>query len=61
MDFHGRTMAALQADVALEQITSAPVVAEIARIKEITVDKAVKEIQALMKRVELFFAELGVE
>ncbi|MGD8760128.1 MAG: hypothetical protein PVJ07_07725, partial [Anaerolineales bacterium] len=61
MDFHGRTMAALQADVALERIASAPVVAEIARIKEITVDKAVKEIQALMKRVELFFAELGVE
>jgi V/A-type H+-transporting ATPase subunit A len=61
MDFHTRTMSALRAGVPLERITASPQVAEIARMKEIPVKDAVKEIQALMKRVELFFAELGVE
>jgi hypothetical protein len=37
------------------------VVVEIGRMKEIRVDRAEKEIQALLDRVNYSFAELGVE
>jgi V/A-type H+-transporting ATPase subunit A len=60
MDFHHRTMAALQAGVPLDKVTTLPVLAEIARMKELLVDTAEKEIKALMDRVRFSFAEWGV-
>jgi V/A-type H+-transporting ATPase subunit A len=58
--FHHQAEAALQAGVELERITSLPVVAEIARMKEIKADQAVEQIQALMARACSSFVELGV-
>jgi V/A-type H+-transporting ATPase subunit A len=61
LDFFHRIQAALQADVPLEQVTSLPVIADIARMKELQVDEAEEAIKALMDRVRFSFAELGVE
>jgi V/A-type H+-transporting ATPase subunit A len=61
LDFYHRTQAAQEADVHLEQITSLPVVAEIARLKELPCEGADVSIQGLMNRVRLCFAELGVD
>jgi V/A-type H+-transporting ATPase subunit A len=58
--FHRQTEAAMEAGVELERITGLPVVAEIARMKEIETDQAVEQIQALMARACSNFSELGV-
>jgi hypothetical protein len=42
----------------LERITSLLVVGDIARMKEIEVDQAEREIKSIMDRVEYSFAEL---
>jgi V/A-type H+/Na+-transporting ATPase subunit A len=60
MDFHRRTQAALEADIPLERVTDLPVIAQIARMKERPVDEAEEAIKALLDRVRLSFAELGV-
>jgi len=60
MDFYRRSEAALELDIPLEIITSLAVIPEIARMKELSVEKAEKQIQALMDRVRFSFAELGV-
>jgi V/A-type H+-transporting ATPase subunit A len=60
LDFGNRAQAAIQANVPLEQIAALPVVAEIARMKELPADEAEKTIQALMDRIRFSFAELGV-
>ena len=60
MDFHHRTQAALQAGVPLEKVGALPVVAEIARMKEITVEEVEASIRAVMDRVRFSFAEWGV-
>ena len=46
--------------IALQQITTLPVLAEIARMKEIPVDEAEGKIKALLDRVHFHFAEWGV-
>jgi V/A-type H+-transporting ATPase subunit A len=60
MDFHHHTMSALQAGVPLDKVTTLPVLADIARMKELPVDTAENEIKALMDRVRFSFAEWGV-
>jgi V/A-type H+-transporting ATPase subunit A len=60
LDFAHRAQAAIQARVPLEQIENLPVVAEIARMKELPADEAELTIQALMDRTRFSFAEFGV-
>jgi hypothetical protein len=60
LDFGHRAQAAIQANIPLEQITVLPVVAEIARMKELPADEAEKTIKALMDRIRFSFAEYGV-
>jgi hypothetical protein len=60
MDFYHHTQIALEAKIPLERVTALPVVYDIARMKEIGVDIAEKEIQAIMDRVQFSFADLGV-
>lgn len=61
IDFSHHTQRALENGIDLKRITDLPVVAEIARMKEIPVDKAVKAIQELIKSVKLNFTELGLD
>ena len=61
MDFYHYTQSALDAEIPLERITSLPVVNDIARMKELPVEKAEIEIQRIMDRVRFSFAEMGVE
>jgi V/A-type H+-transporting ATPase subunit A len=60
MDFHHRTQSALQAGIPLEKVTALPIIAEIARMKEIQVETAEVSIKSLMDRVRFGFAEWGV-
>ncbi len=60
MDFYHHTQAALDAKIPLERLTSLPVVSDIARMKEIPMDTAEKEIRTIMDRVHFSFADLGV-
>jgi V/A-type H+/Na+-transporting ATPase subunit A len=60
LDFYHRCQRAMSAGVSLDQITALPVIAEIGRLKELEVEKAENEIQALMDRVSFSFAEWGV-
>jgi V/A-type H+-transporting ATPase subunit A len=60
MDFYRRSQEALEANIALEKITGLAVIAEIARMKELSSEKAEKQIQSLMDKVRFSFAELGV-
>src|SRR4030065_257947 len=61
MDFHQHTQKALEAGIALEQVLALPVVQEIARMKELAVEQAGRNIQALMDRIRFSFAEMGVD
>jgi V/A-type H+-transporting ATPase subunit A len=61
MDFYHYTQSALEVEIPLERVTSLPVVSDIARMKELPVEKAEKEIQSIMDRVRFSFAEMGVE
>ena len=61
MDFYFRTQSALDANVPLDQITSLPVVADIARLKELETNEAQNAIKSIMDRVRFSFAELGVD
>jgi V/A-type H+-transporting ATPase subunit A len=58
MDFYRRAQSSMESKVPLERITSLPVVADIARMKEIEVDVSEKEIKIIMDRVQYSFAEL---
>jgi V/A-type H+-transporting ATPase subunit A len=60
MDFYHHTRAALEAKIPLDRVTALPVIADIARMKEIQVDIAEKEIRAIMDRVQFSIADLGV-
>lgn len=60
LDFHHLTQTAVQSNIPLDKITALPVVVEIGRMKEIRPDRAEKEIQVLLDRVNYSFAELGV-
>jgi V/A-type H+-transporting ATPase subunit A len=60
MEFYHLTQAALAAHQPLETIIKLPVVAEIARMKEIPPERAENEMGALLDRVRYSFAELGV-
>jgi len=60
MDFHHRTQSALQSGVPLQKVSALPVVAEIARMKELPVDEAETNIKMVMDRVRFSFAEWGV-
>ncbi len=61
LDFYHRALAALETGVPLEQVTGLPVIAQIARMKELPVDEAEGAIKSIMERVRFSFAELGVE
>jgi V/A-type H+-transporting ATPase subunit A len=61
MDFYHYTQTALEAEIPLERVTSLPVVNDIARMKELPIETAEKEIQTIMDRVRFSFAEMGVE
>ncbi|MBI3962027.1 MAG: V-type ATP synthase subunit A [Deinococcus sp.] len=50
--FHQRTTTALAAGTPLERITSLPIVAEMARMKELPVEDAPGQLQALIQRIE---------
>jgi V/A-type H+/Na+-transporting ATPase subunit A len=60
MEFYHHTQAALEAKIPLERITALPVVSDIARMKEITMDSAEKEIRTIMDRVQFIFADMEV-
>jgi V/A-type H+-transporting ATPase subunit A len=60
MDFYHHTQTALEAKIPLDRLTSLPVVSDIARMKEIPMDIAEKEIRTIMDRVQFSFADLGV-
>ena len=60
MDFHHHTQTALKAGVSLAQVTNLPVVAEIARMKELPVASAEDEIKRLAEHTQAAFAGLGV-
>jgi V/A-type H+-transporting ATPase subunit A len=57
--FYHHTQAALDAGVPLEQVTGLPVVAEIARMKELPVNEAEEKLKSLLDRVTLGFTDLG--
>ena len=61
MDFYFRTQSALEKQVSLIQITSLPVLSDIARMKELEVKSAEISIKVIMDRVRFSFAELGVD
>lgn len=61
MDFHRHTQAALQSGLHLEQVVALPVVAEIARMRELSSEEAGTTIQSLIERARAAFTELGVE
>lgn len=58
--FYRQAQAAVADGVALERVASLPVVAEIARMKEVEIENATAELEALFDRVQSSFAELGV-
>jgi V/A-type H+-transporting ATPase subunit A len=60
MDFYRRTQSALDLKVPLERITSLPIVADIAHMKEVEIENAENEIKTVMARVQYSFADLGV-
>jgi V/A-type H+-transporting ATPase subunit A len=60
MEFYHHTQAALEAKISLERVTALPVVSDVARMKEIAMDIAEKEIRAIMDRVQFSFADMGV-
>ncbi len=55
MTFHRRIPAALAAGVSLERVTALPVVAEIARMKELPIESVVEKLQGLVARIESQF------
>jgi V/A-type H+-transporting ATPase subunit A len=55
LEFHHQTAAALAGGLSLAQITRLPVVADIARMKEIPVGEATGQIEALIERLRLQF------
>ncbi len=60
IDFYHHTQAALEAKIPLERVTALPVVTDIARMRELQMDTAEKQIRAIMDRVRFSFADLGV-
>jgi V/A-type H+/Na+-transporting ATPase subunit A len=61
LDFYQRCQAAMRLGISLDQIITLPVVAEIGRMKDLSVQEAEIQIQALMERVRYSFAEWGVD
>lgn len=61
LEFHRYTQTALAKGIPLEKVTALPVITEIARMKELPLEKAEMEIRTLMGRVCLSFAAWGVE
>lgn len=60
MDFYHHTQTALDAKIPLERLNTLPVLSDIARMKEIPIDIAEKQIRTIMDRVQFSFADLGV-
>jgi V/A-type H+-transporting ATPase subunit A len=61
MKFNQQTKSALASNIPLDQITNLSVVSDIARMKEIEVDKAESVIKSIMDRIHFSFEELIVE
>jgi V/A-type H+-transporting ATPase subunit A len=60
MDLHRRTQSSLKDGVPLERVTALPVISDIARMKEITVEESEEEIRGIMDQVRMAFEEMGV-
>ncbi|HEU0295429.1 MAG TPA: V-type ATP synthase subunit A [Anaerolineales bacterium] len=60
MDFYHRTQEALESKIPLERVTALPVVSDIARMKEIPIATAEKEIRTIIDHVQYSFSDLGV-
>jgi V/A-type H+-transporting ATPase subunit A len=58
MEFQRQTIAALAAHITLDRITALPVVAEIARMKELPIEGCVEKLQAMIERIDREMAEL---
>jgi V/A-type H+-transporting ATPase subunit A len=58
MDFHQNTQEAIEAGVTLDQVAALPVVAEIARMKELAPKEAEEEIRGVAQRVRANFAKV---
>lgn len=61
MTFNHYTQAAIEAKIPLEQISNMEAVSAIARMKELPLDTAEKEINAILDQVKSGFSNLGVE
>jgi len=59
LEFHCGAAAAMEAGVSLERITALPVVAEIARMKELPGAEAVERLQALIGKLKAGFSSLS--
>ncbi len=60
MAFYRLTRKALEARVPLERVIKSPVVADIARMKELHIEVTEREIKSLLDRVRFSFEEMGV-
>jgi V/A-type H+-transporting ATPase subunit A len=58
LEFQRQTAAALAAHITLDRITVLPVVAEIARMKELPVEGCVEKLQAVIARIDREMADL---
>ena len=58
MEFHRRTRAALDAHIALDRITALPVVADIARMKELPVEGSIEKLQTVIDLIDQEMTDL---
>lgn len=58
LEFHRRALSALEAGISLERLTALPVVAEIARMKELPAGEAEEKLKAMITKIESGFANL---
>jgi len=58
LEFHRHAVSALEAGISLERLTALPVVAEIARMKELPAGEAEEKLKAMIAKMESGFANL---
>ena len=61
LDFHRRVEAAVKAGMSLERIVALPLVADIARMKDLDTAEAVASIQGIIERIATSFSGLGAD
>lgn len=60
MNFYHHAQSALESGVSIEQLKSMPIIADIARMKELEIEDAEEKIKAIICRLDRSFEELGV-